>query len=68
MALNRPKALNALNMALIAELNGAPRSINVDKEIGADRHCRGLQMMFPIWRAITHPFSRFNFSIIRVTG
>jgi enoyl-CoA hydratase len=33
--LNRPKALNALNMALIAELNEALRLIDADKEIGA---------------------------------
>jgi enoyl-CoA hydratase len=35
VTLNRPKALNALNMALIAELNEALRLIDADKEIGA---------------------------------
>jgi len=35
VTLNRPKALNALNMALIAELTEALRLIDADKEIGA---------------------------------
>jgi enoyl-CoA hydratase len=32
---NRPKALNALNTALLAELNDALRLIDADREIGA---------------------------------
>lgn len=35
VALNRPKALNALNTALFAELNDALRLIDADREIGA---------------------------------
>ena len=35
VTLNRPKALNALNTALIAELNDALRLIDTDREIGA---------------------------------
>jgi len=35
VTLNRPKALNALNTALFAELNEALRLIDADKEIGA---------------------------------
>ncbi|KAH9033124.1 enoyl-CoA hydratase [Lactarius hengduanensis] len=35
VTLNRPKALNALNSALIAELNEALRLIDADKEVGA---------------------------------
>jgi len=35
VTLNRPKALNALNSALIAELHEALRLIDADKEVGA---------------------------------
>ena len=35
VTLNRPQALNALNMALIAELNEALHLIDADKDIGA---------------------------------
>ena len=35
VTLNRPKALNALNIALFAELNDALRLIDADREIGA---------------------------------
>lgn len=35
VTLNRPKALNALNSALILELNEALRLIDADREIGA---------------------------------
>ncbi|KAF8260655.1 hypothetical protein EI94DRAFT_884877 [Lactarius quietus] len=35
VTLNRPKALNALNSALVDELNEALRLIDADKEIGA---------------------------------
>jgi len=35
VTLNRPKALNALNVALFAELNEALRSIDADEDIGA---------------------------------
>jgi enoyl-CoA hydratase len=35
VTLNRPKALNALNAALMAELNEALRSIDANEEIGA---------------------------------
>jgi enoyl-CoA hydratase len=35
VTLNRPKALNALNIALFAELNDALRLIDADKDIGA---------------------------------
>jgi enoyl-CoA hydratase len=35
VTLNRPKALNALNTALLAELNDALRLIDADRDIGA---------------------------------
>jgi enoyl-CoA hydratase len=35
VTLNRPKALNALNAALFAELNEALRLIDADEDIGA---------------------------------
>ena len=35
MTLNRPKALNGLNAALIAELNEVLRLIDADENIGA---------------------------------
>ena len=35
MTLNRPKALNALNGVLFAELNEALRLIDADEDIGA---------------------------------
>ena len=35
MTINRPKALNALNAALFAELNEALRLIDADEDIGA---------------------------------
>lgn len=35
VTLHRPKALNAINSALVAELNEALRLIDADKEIGA---------------------------------
>jgi enoyl-CoA hydratase len=35
VTLNRPKALNALNVALFAELNDALRLIDADRGVGA---------------------------------